>query len=117
MSKRGSDPTRRGSLQIKKRRGVRTQTILVPDSDDESLPPNVTTDYARLVKTRVNLSGKVGTITATSVRLLEVETAPKDLPLEVVIDDPADAATEAIVPVISATRKRQKKANDSVSLT
>ena len=116
MSKRGSDPTRRGSLQIKKRKGVRTQAILVPDSDDESLPSNVTTDYARLVKTRVNLSGKVGAITATNVRLLEVETAPKDPPLEVVVDDPVDAATEVVVPIISATQKKRKKANDSVSL-
>ena len=117
MSKRGSDPPCRGNLQIKKRKGVRTQVILVPDSDDESLPPNVTTDYVWLVKTRVNLSGKVGAITATSVHLLEVETAPKDLPLEVDIDDPADAATKAIIPIISATRKKRKKANDSVSLT
>ena len=115
MSKWGSDPTHRGKLQIKKRKGVRTQVILVPDSDDESLPPNVTVDYARLVKTRVDLSGKVGTITATSVRLMEVGDAPEDPPLEVIVDGP-DAATEVIVPTVPATRKRRKKANDSVSL-
>ena len=115
MSKRGSDPTRRGKLQIKKRKGVRTQVILVPDSDDESLPPNVTVDYARVVKTRVDLSGKVGAITATSVCLLEVGDASEDPPLEVIVDGPVDAATEVIVPTVPATRKRRKKANDSVS--
>ena len=116
MSKRGSDPVRRGNLKIKKRKGVRTQAILVSDSD-ESLPSNVTTDYARLVKTRVDLSGKAGAITATSIHLLEVGGALEDPPLEVVVDGPADAATEAIVPIIPAIRKKRKKANDSVSLT
>jgi len=116
MSKRGSDSTRRGSLKVKKRKGIRTQAILVPDSDDESLPPNVTTDYARLVKTRVDLSGKVGALTATSIRLLEVDNAPKDPPPEFVVDDPVDAAPEAIVPIISTTQRKRKKANDSVSL-
>ena len=116
MSKRGNDPPRQGNLKIKKRKGVRTQAILVPDSDDESLLSNVTVDYARLVKTRVSSSGKAGAITATSIRLLEAESTPKDPPLEVVDDDPVDAATEVIVPIISATPKKRKKANDSVSL-
>ena len=117
MLKRGSDPPRQGNLKVKKRKGVRTQAILVPDSDDESLPSNVTTDYARLVKTRVNLSGKVGAITATSVHLLEVGGAPKDPPLEVAVDDLVDTAAEVTFPIIPATWKKQKKANDSVGLT
>ena len=115
MLKWGSYPTHRGKLQIKKRKGVRTQVILVPDSNDESLLLNVTVDYAQVVKTRVDLSGKVGAITATSVHLLEVGDASEDPLLEVIIDGPVDAATEVIIPTVPATQKRWKKANDSVS--
>lgn len=117
MLKRGGDPTHGGNLQIKKHKGVRTRAILVPDSDDETLPSSVTADYARLVKTRVNLSGNAGGITTTSIRLLEVGSAPKDLPPEVVVDGPVDAATDVVIPIIPATRKKRQKANDSVSLT
>lgn len=119
MSKREGGRTQRGNPAVKKRKGVKIRTVMVPDSDDEGTPSNVnTTDYARLVRTRVTPSGKVGSVTTSSVPLLEVEDIVNDtLPPDVDANHGESAVFEDAVAPIPATRKRRKKENDSVSLT
>ena len=118
MSKRERRPTRPGNPVVKKRKGVKIRTIMVPDSDEEGSPSNVnTTDYARLVRTQVTQSGKVGSVTTSSVPLLEVEDILKNTPLpEADTDQWENAVVEDAGALTPATRKRRKKENDSVSL-
>lgn len=102
MSKRGGDQTRRVNPQAKKRKGVRVQTIIVLDSDDECTPSNATTDYVRLVRTRVTLSSKAGSVTASIVPFLEAEDPPTSQP-EAVIDNSTETTGESIVHEVRTT--------------
>ena len=69
MSKRGEDSTHIRVTKVKKRKGVKIRTLMVPESDKEDLPLNIKTDYARLVQTQVTASGKVGGVTTSSIPL------------------------------------------------
>jgi len=115
MSKRGGDSTYRGNTKVKKRKGVKVRVAVVSDDNEERTPQNTGTDYARLVRTRVTTSGKAGNITTSSVPLLEVEDTAKGLPTEVDTNPVGDTA-EDIPATIRTTRRKKKKANDSVSL-
>jgi len=115
MSKRGGESTR--NQKVKKRKGIKIRTTVIPDSDEEGLPVNVNTDYARLVQTRVTASGKVGSITTSSVPLLEGEEATEDFSSEADIIRASDPVVDGIVTVVQKARKKRKKANDSVSFT
>ena len=117
MSKRGSESIPRGNPKVKKRNGVKIRTLLIPDSDEESPPLNVDTEYARWVKTRVTTSGQAGRITTGSVPLIEAADVTDNAPLEVNNELAGDTVIGDAVPKTSETRKKQKKAaNDSVSL-
>lgn len=114
MSKRGGDSTCVRPNKVKKRRGVGSRTIAVPDSDDDPLPM-ATNDYARVTKTRVGTSGKAERVAMSSVPIHEVERENIDIhvPLEGNIDGSAGVTTEPIIHAVPA--KQRKKANDSVS--
>lgn len=116
MSKREGGPIPKSNPKIKMRKGVKTRTIMVAESDEEDPPANASTDYAWLVQTRVTASGKAGTITTRSVPLLEVEDVAGDGSLGANINDDEDVVVGDTVTVVPAARKARKKANDSVSL-
>ena len=122
MSKREGGPSRHGNPTVKKRKGVKIRAVIILDSDEEGPPTNPsTTDYARLVRTRVTPSGKVGNVTTSSVPLLEVQDITNYVPLEVDTNHNTDvvvaaAVEDSTVAAIPTTRRRWKKANDSVSL-
>ena len=115
MSKRGGDSTRIRPTKVKKRRGVGSRTIAVPDSDDDDLLPPTTNDYARVTKTRVGTSGKAERVAMSSVPIYEVEKENIDVHalLEGNIDNSTGATAEPIIRTVPA--KQRKKANDSVS--
>ena len=102
--------------KVKKRRGVKIRTTIIPDSDEEDLPSNVNVDYARLVRTRVTASGKIGSVTTNSVPLLEGEEITADSSLEAGTDCAGDPVVGDVVMVVPTARRKQKKANDSVSI-
>lgn len=114
MSKRGGDSIRNGYPTVKKRKGVKIRTLAIPDSDEESAPSNVTSDYARLVKTRVKASGEAGSVTTSSILLTEVADITNDPPLEVDTGFTDTVLEDAVLTNRVTTRKRTK-ANDSVS--
>lgn len=114
MSKRGGERTR--NPKVKKRRGVKIHTTIIPDSDEEDLPSNVDVDYARLVQTRITASGKIGNITMSSIPLLEGEEITGDSSLEAGTNCAEDPVVEDVVTVVSTTQRKQKKVNDSVSI-
>jgi hypothetical protein len=111
MSKRGGDSTHLHISKVKKRRGVGSRSIIVPDSDEEGPPLVANSEYARVMKTRVAVDGTAEKISMKNVPIFERPSTPV-LP-EDVIDDSADAIVENVVPVVPA--KRHKKVNDSVS--
>lgn len=111
MSKRGGDSTQLPATRMKKRKGIGSRTITVPDSDEEDLPPTAN-DYAQLTKTRVTASGKAGKVTMSSIPVFEAERLSPPVPLEENVDDFVDF-TGTIAP--AAPAKRRKKVNDSVS--
>ena len=110
MSKRGGDPTRTHVTKVKKRKGVGSRTINIPDSDEEDLPPTPSNDYARVMKTRVGIAGKVERIATSNVPIFETDQLPL---LEDNAEDRVDAIVEDVLPAVPA--KQRKKANDSVS--
>ena len=120
MLKREGRPAHRGNPKVKKYKGVKIRALMVPESNEEDHTSNVKTDYAHLVQTRVTASGKVGGITTSSIPLQEVEDVTNDVLLEVHTDcaghNIGDTVIEDVVPVVPVTRKKRKKANDSVSL-
>ena len=115
MSKREGDPTHLPIAKVKKRRGVRSRTITVPDSDEEESHPTTSNEYARVTKTRVTSSGKAEKISMNSIPIFEV-----DQPSEPVLQD-ENANDSANIVEINVPRrrtaplKRRKKVNDSVS--
>ena len=117
MSKRDSGSICRGKPKVKKRKGVKIRTVIAPDSDEEDSHSNITKDYARLVQTRVTASGKVGNVTTSSIPLLEVEDTTTDVQLGEDTNRVEETVIEDTVPVVPVTKKKRKKANDSVSLT
>ena len=115
MSKRGAEPTRGGSLKVKKRKKVKIRATLIPDSDEEPTPPsNVDTEYIRWVKTRVAASGD-GTITTNKVPFVEMISGTEDDPLLPPEVDTDDTNFEDTGQTTTATQRRRRKANDSVS--
>ena len=69
MSKRGGGSIHGYNPKVKKRKSVKIHALMVPESDEEDLPLNIKTDYARLVQTQVTASGKVGGVTTSSIPL------------------------------------------------
>ena len=51
MSKRGGGSIHGNNPKVKKRKSVKIHALMVPESDEEDLPLNIKTDYARLVQT------------------------------------------------------------------
>ena len=116
MSKRGGESTGTGNPRVKKRKGVKIRTTLIPDSDEEVPTSNVNTDYARWVKTRVTTSGGVESVTMSSVPLVEVADNTNDLPPGVGTEPAADIAPDNATSATQVARRNRKKENDSVSL-
>ena len=116
MSKRGNSPPSKGNTKVKRRKGIKVRAIVIPDSDEGCIPQNVGTDYARLVQTQVKTSGKVGNITTYSVSFLDTEGVANDLLAEVDTNDVGDMVENVTLAMIPKTRRKQRKANDSVSL-
>lgn len=112
MSKRDREPTRTHPTKVKKRRGVGSRIINVPDSDEEGLSQTAGDEYARLTKTRVAASGEVEQVSVSTFPVLEVERSSTPTPLEEDGDYAADVEENA-PPV--RKKKRRKKDNDSVS--
>jgi len=113
MTKRYGDSAHGVNIRFKKRRGVKVRTVSIPDSDEEGFPPNVDTEYARLLKTRVTTSGKADSVTMDSLTLFEVKPADHNDPLDPTIDIYEEPVVEETIP-ITTMKKRRKKANDSV---
>jgi len=111
MAKRHSDSIHGVNVSVKKRKGIRVRTVTILDSDDP--PPNVTTEYARLLKTRVTTSGKADSVTMNSLQLFEAKDITHDDSLESFLDSNEEAVVENVVPSVPA-KKRRKKMNDSV---
>lgn len=92
--------------------------MLIPDSDDETPTPNVNADCVRWVKTQVATSGDVGSVTTSSIPLVEMADDTSD-PLPEA--DTKRATDTVLKDATSATpvtqRKQRKKENDSVSLS
>jgi len=114
MSKRDGGSIRRSNPKVRKRNGVKIRTVMVPESDEEDPPSNVNTDYARLVQTRVTPSGKIGSITTSSIPLLETDDTADNVLLEPVDTDCIGETAVEDMPTIPTTQKKRKKANDSV---
>lgn len=110
MSKRG-DPTPIRTAKVKKRKGVGSRTIIVPDSDEEGPTPN---EYAQVTKTRVATSGKAEKVTMTSVPIFEAKQSITQVPQEEDAVNPADVTVENVAPAVTA--KRRRRANDSVRI-
>ena len=111
MYKRGGDSTHVRPAKVKKRKGVGSRTINVPDSD-EDLPPMTANDYARVTKTCVGTAGKAEKVATRSIPIFEAEKVGVRAPLEENVDGFVDI-TENIISVVPA--RRRKRANDSVS--
>lgn len=116
MSKRGGDSTRNGRPMVKKCKGVKIRALAIPDCDEESSPLNITSDYARLVKTHVEASGGAGSIVMSTIPLTEVADITNDLLLEVDTGFAGDTVLKDAVPTSRVTTRKRMKANDSVSL-
>jgi len=116
MAKRHGESTHSVEVKVKRRKGVKVRTVNVPDSDDEAPPPNVDTEYARLLKTRVTASGKADSITMNTLKLTEVRDATHNGPLEPTPDTCEESIVENAIPSMPA-KKRRKKMNDSVRCT
>ena len=116
MAKRHGDSTHGISTKVKKRKGVKVRTVNIPDSDDEGSAPNIDTEYARLLKTRVATSGKAGSITMSNIPLLEIHHIAHDDSLEPISDNREEIVAENTIPSTPA-KKRRKKKNDSVCCT
>ena len=113
MLKRGGEFTR--NPKVKKRWGFKICTMIIPDSDEEDLPSNIDMDYARLVQTRIMASGKTGSITTSSIPLPEGEEITGDSSLAAGTNCAEDPVIEDVT-VVSTTQRKQKRANDSVSI-
>jgi hypothetical protein len=113
MTKRHADPTHGPKAKVKKRKGVKVRTVNVPDSDDEGCPPNIDTEYVRLLKTRIATSGKADSITTSSLAISEAKEVVHDDSLEPTIDNHEEVAVENTIRT-TKVKKRRKKANDSV---
>lgn len=111
MSKRGGDSTRISATKVKKRKGVGSRTITIPDSDEEGPLPTPSNDYARVTKTRVGSSGKVETISTKSVFIFEADES--SAPAEENVDDSVGVVVTDVIHTVPA--KQRKRANDSVS--
>jgi hypothetical protein len=114
MAKRHGDPIHGAGTKVKKRKGIKIRTVIVPDSDDEGPPPNVDAGYARLLKTRVATSGKAESVTTSSLLLFEdKEIVHNDS--EPTTDNPEPLVVENTIPSRRARKqRRRKKGNDSV---
>lgn len=116
MSKRGGESNHAGKPRVKKRKGVKIRSTLIPDSDEDNPPSNVKPEYVRWVKTRVTASGQVGSVTASSVELMDLGGTNDDPPLEFNTEHEAgDVVLQGVAPKTSGTRRKKEKANDSVS--
>lgn len=112
--------TRKGHPTVKKRKGVKTQTLVIPDSDEESSPSspsNIDSDYTRLVMTHVKTSGLVMTVTTSSIPLTEVVDTTDNPTQEVDAGFAGDPTLEDAAPTTQVATRKQTKANDSVSPT
>ena len=114
MSKRGAEPTRSGNSKVKKRKNVKIRSTLIPDSDEEPPPLNVDTQYMRWVKTRVTASGD-GKVTTSKVPFSEMMSGIEDDPLLLPEVDTNDMTLEDTGRTTTATQRRRRKVNDSVS--
>jgi hypothetical protein len=110
MSKRGGEPTYSRPTKVKKRKGVGSRVISVPDSDEDSQAAD--DEYARVTKTRVAGSGKAEQISVSTFPVLEVERPSLPTALEEDGDYAADIE-ENSTPV--EKKEQRKKINDSVS--
>ena len=110
MSKR--EPGRLHISKVKKRRGVGSRVITIPDSDEEDPSPKASSDYARVTKTRVSASAKAEKVSMGSIRIFEEEQLSTPTPVEADVDNSADVVVENVVSAVPA--KRRKRANDSV---
>jgi len=115
MAKRPGNSTNGVSVSVKKRKGIKIQTFRVPDSEDEEdPPPNIQTEYARLLKTRVTTSGKIDSVTMKTLRLFEAKDVAHDSSGPTV-DFPGEVMLENALPAETLpAKKKRKKANDSV---
>ena len=124
MSKRGGESIHGGKPIVKKRKGVKIRSTLIPDSDEDDAPSSVNAEYIRWVKTRVTTSGQVGSITTSSVAFMDPEGTTNDPPLEANTDDsPLEVSSEQTQDIglqgaatkIRGDQRKQRKKNDSVS--
>jgi len=117
MAKRhGGDSIHGIEVKVKKRKGVKVRTVNVPESDDEAPPPNVDTEYARLLKTRVATSGKADSVTMNTLRLNEVKDTTHSDALELAPNTCDESIADNTIPGMPA-KKPRKKMNDSVRYT
>ncbi|KAF9780597.1 hypothetical protein BJ322DRAFT_1112587 [Thelephora terrestris] len=119
MFKREGGLTHSGNPKVKKRKGVKIRTVIIPDSDEESPTPNVKMDYARLVQTHVTASGKVGSVTATSVPFVEAAEYLANGSMLDIDNDPnlaSDIPIHNVVPEMQVTKMRRKRGNDSTKM-
>ena len=110
MSKR--EPGRLHISKVKRRRGVGSRVITIPDSDEEGPSPKAGSDYAQVMKMRVSASAKVEKVSMGSVRIFEEEQLSTPTLVEADMDNSADVVVENVVSAVPA--KRRKRANDSV---
>lgn len=115
MAKRYADSAHGVKIKVKKQKGIRVRTASVLDSDAEDAPPDIDTEYARLLKTRVATSGKADSVTMNSLQLFEVKDVPHSDP-EPTIDSHGEVVVESAIPPTTAKKPRKKK-NDSVRCT
>lgn len=120
MLKREGASIRSGNHKVKKRKGVKIRSTIIPDSDEENPPLNANTEYARLVRTRVTASGKVGSITTSSLPIVEaagnIPNPPPEVDVGHTIDTVAEDTTVSVFPIAQKRKKpRRKRGNDSVS--
>lgn len=112
MSKRAGEPVYVRPTKVKKRKGVGSRIISVPNSDEEDFPRTSGDEYARVTKTRIATSGKAERVYVSTVPVLEVEQpSTPTLPEE----DGAYAADVEEKAAPAVKKKRRKKDNDSVS--
>jgi len=95
-------------------RNEEIRTTHVPDSDDEGPPPNVDTEYARLLKTRVTASGEIDSVTMKTLPLFEDKDIACDS-LEPAVDCPDEVTADNTPPLMTVpAKKKRKRGNDSV---
>ena len=112
MSKRPGGSISKPGIKVKKRKGIKVRSINVPESDDESPLPDANIDYARLLKTRIATSGKAGSVTMDALPVFEVEDATHADSLELPVSGNEIAVENTVL--VAKSKKRRKKANDSV---